>query len=114
MYERKKVNKWEMPSYTNTGKSTDPPSHCLYAFEIQFQEGSNPRWDVSTSTLLPDLKIRSIIRGPVAAAIVDDVQKSRPMSVERVIATERKAAIGTSSTTNYTTNLSTPTGYDTY
>ena len=35
VWKKEKVNNWEMPSYTNIGKSADPPSHCLHAFEIQ-------------------------------------------------------------------------------
>ena len=41
MWKKDKVNKWEMPSYTHAGKSTDPPSHYLDALDIQsLSEGS--------------------------------------------------------------------------
>ncbi len=39
--EEKKVNKWEMPSYTHAGKSTDPPSHCLDALKFKASEGNS-------------------------------------------------------------------------
>lgn len=35
VWKKEKVKKWEMPSCTHTGKSTDPPSHCLDAFQTQ-------------------------------------------------------------------------------
>ena len=67
-----------------------------------------------TSTLLPELKIRYILRGLAAAAAVDNLQKSRTMSIERALTVERQAIIGTCSTTDSMTNLSNPTGYAQY
>lgn len=40
VWKKEKVKKWEMPSCTHTGKSTDPPSHCLAALEFKVPEGS--------------------------------------------------------------------------
>ena len=42
VWKKEKVNKWEMPSHAQAGKSTDPPSHVLHVLEIEGLERQLP------------------------------------------------------------------------
>ena len=107
-----------MPSYTYASKSTDPPSHSLHAFQIQVQGGNHLRWDgLGGRYLNAPSRTENPIHPPPPCRWCGSRRSPEIMicvSLSRVMITEREVIIWPDSTTDYATNFSNPTGYDTY
>lgn len=101
---REKVNKWEMPSCTHARKSTNSPSHCLDALEIEILGRQLPTLGVvfgrSTSALLPVLNTQPTLDTPTDIAALYDLQSLQSMSMKRVTQAELRAAAEIASTTD--------------
>ena len=92
VWEKEKVNKWEMPSHAHAGKSTDHPSHVLRVLEIEGLERQLPASGTdcgrSTSTLLPVPNTRPILGDPTDSVAFYDLQSLLSRSIEGVTRAE--------------------------
>lgn len=86
VWEIEKVNRWDIPSYTYAGKSTEPPSHCLAALEIkgpgrQLLALGGGTVGKSTSALLPVLNSQPPLGDPSESTVFYNLRSLQSRSI---------------------------------